>query len=235
MFIAFNGRWKKWNKIKFYPVESKLLVRWRGRKGSLHAVRMGWALRTGDYWAGLELTCKAVSRHFHSATCWRAFAGVKMKLFVIQATSCTAIVRRAKMEIIRSQRRSSKVDDVVSTLPLYRSAPPLQVRLEDFELFAIDRLRGISLLDIRLVTEKIQELKRSSIFYLLSFSLFKTEKSEANPFLLFIPYTTGALGFPCYFNFQVLHENWEFHFLLSGFRFAFGCQENLGKEMNSEF
>lgn len=51
------------------------------------------------------------------------------------------------MEIIRSQRRSSKVDDVVSTLPLYRSAPPLQVRLEDFELFAIDRLRvlkGIS-------------------------------------------------------------------------------------------
>ena len=59
------------------------------------------------------------------------------------------------MEIIRSQRRSSKVDDVVSTLPLYRSAPPLQVRLEDFELFAIDRLRGISLLEIRLVTEKI--------------------------------------------------------------------------------
>lgn len=235
MFIAFNGRWKKWNKIKFYPVESKLLVRWRGRKGSLHAVGMGWALRTGDYWAGLELTCKAVSRHFHSATCWRAFVGVKMKLFVIQATSCTAIVRRAKMEIIRSQRRSSKVDDVVSTLPLYRSAPPLQVRLEDFELFAIDRLRGISLLEIRLVTEKIQELKRSSIFYLLSFSLFKTEKSEANPFPLFIPYTTGALGFPCYFNFQVLHENWEFHFLLSGFRFAFGCQENLGKEMNSEF
>ncbi|KAL6344272.1 hypothetical protein AAG906_037837 [Vitis piasezkii] len=51
------------------------------------------------------------------------------------------------MEIIRSQRRPSKVDDVVSTLPLYRSAPPLQVRLEDFELFAIDRLRvlkGIS-------------------------------------------------------------------------------------------
>ncbi|XP_021899643.1 probable DNA primase large subunit [Carica papaya] len=50
------------------------------------------------------------------------------------------------MEVIRSQRRSAP-NDVVSTLPLYRSAPPLEVRLEDFESFAMDRLRvlkGIS-------------------------------------------------------------------------------------------
>ncbi|XP_042505784.1 probable DNA primase large subunit [Macadamia integrifolia] len=50
------------------------------------------------------------------------------------------------MEILRTQRKASSTD-AVPTLPLYRSAPPLEVRLEDFELFAIDRLRvlkGIS-------------------------------------------------------------------------------------------
>ncbi|XP_062110777.1 probable DNA primase large subunit [Humulus lupulus] len=50
------------------------------------------------------------------------------------------------MQTVRSQRKPS-VNDVVSTLPLYRSAPALEVRLEDFELFAMDRLRvlkGIS-------------------------------------------------------------------------------------------
>ncbi|XP_020229431.1 probable DNA primase large subunit [Cajanus cajan] len=56
------------------------------------------------------------------------------------------------MEIFRSQNRSnflSSSNDAVSvpTIPLYRSAPALEVRLEDFESFAIDRLRvlkGIS-------------------------------------------------------------------------------------------
>ncbi|GAV86353.1 DNA_primase_lrg domain-containing protein [Cephalotus follicularis] len=51
------------------------------------------------------------------------------------------------MEVVRSQRISTPKNDVVSILPLYRSAPPLEVRLEDFELFAMDRLRvlkGIS-------------------------------------------------------------------------------------------
>ncbi|XP_061363770.1 probable DNA primase large subunit [Gastrolobium bilobum] len=55
------------------------------------------------------------------------------------------------MEIVRSQNRrnfsSSNVAVAVPTIPLYRSAPPLEVRLEDFESFAIDRLRvlkGIS-------------------------------------------------------------------------------------------
>lgn len=49
------------------------------------------------------------------------------------------------MEIIRSQRKPVHID-VVPTLPLYRSAPPLEVRLEDFELYAMDRLRGIIVL-----------------------------------------------------------------------------------------
>uniref|UniRef100_A0A3Q7G0A7 DNA primase large subunit n=1 Tax=Solanum lycopersicum TaxID=4081 RepID=A0A3Q7G0A7_SOLLC len=51
------------------------------------------------------------------------------------------------MEAVRSQRKSLVSTGVGSTLPLYRSAPPLEVRLEDFELYAIDRLRvlkGIS-------------------------------------------------------------------------------------------
>ncbi|KAL5188054.1 putative DNA primase large subunit [Glycine soja] len=56
------------------------------------------------------------------------------------------------MEIVRPQNRRnllSSSNEAVSapTIPLYRSAPPLEVRLEDFESFAIDRLRvlkGIS-------------------------------------------------------------------------------------------
>ncbi|KAL9232528.1 hypothetical protein vseg_007633 [Gypsophila vaccaria] len=52
------------------------------------------------------------------------------------------------MEIVRSHKKISGVaNDVVSDLPLYRCPPQLEVRLEDFELFAIDRLRvlkGIS-------------------------------------------------------------------------------------------
>lgn len=47
------------------------------------------------------------------------------------------------MEIVRSQRtRTNTQSDGVSTLPLYRHAPQLEVRLEDFEVFAMDRLRG---------------------------------------------------------------------------------------------
>ena len=45
------------------------------------------------------------------------------------------------MEIYGHQRKALH-SDAVSTLPLYRSAPLLEVRLEDFERFAIDRLRG---------------------------------------------------------------------------------------------
>ncbi|XP_065873295.1 probable DNA primase large subunit [Euphorbia lathyris] len=44
------------------------------------------------------------------------------------------------MEIVRPQWKA-QTNDVVSTLPLYRSAPSLEVRLEDFELHAVDRLR----------------------------------------------------------------------------------------------
>ncbi|KAM6562660.1 hypothetical protein CsatB_022658 [Cannabis sativa] len=50
------------------------------------------------------------------------------------------------MQTVRTQRKPL-VNDVFSPLPLYRSAPALEVRLEDFELFAMDRLRvlkGIS-------------------------------------------------------------------------------------------
>lgn len=50
------------------------------------------------------------------------------------------------MEVVRPQshRNLFSSNDAVSapTIPLYRSAPPLEVRLEDFESFSIDRLRG---------------------------------------------------------------------------------------------
>ncbi|KAL6566027.1 hypothetical protein OROHE_005082 [Orobanche hederae] len=47
------------------------------------------------------------------------------------------------MEIVGSRRKSSlhSADDTVLTFPLYRSAPNLEVRLEDFELYAVHRLR----------------------------------------------------------------------------------------------
>ncbi|KAJ9554578.1 hypothetical protein OSB04_018623, partial [Centaurea solstitialis] len=54
------------------------------------------------------------------------------------------------MEVVRSQKKPSSSlssSDVVSSIPLYRSPPTLEVRLEDFERFAVDRLlvlRGIS-------------------------------------------------------------------------------------------
>ncbi|XP_050205296.1 probable DNA primase large subunit [Mercurialis annua] len=50
------------------------------------------------------------------------------------------------MEIVKPHPKTQP-NDVVPTLPLYRSAPALEVRLEDFELYAMDRLRvlkGIS-------------------------------------------------------------------------------------------
>ncbi|CAI0381293.1 unnamed protein product [Linum tenue] len=49
------------------------------------------------------------------------------------------------MEIVRRpQLKSTAIDRGVPTLPLYRSAPSLEVRLEDFELYAIDRLRVLT-------------------------------------------------------------------------------------------
>ncbi|KAK0573255.1 hypothetical protein LWI29_005057 [Acer saccharum] len=49
------------------------------------------------------------------------------------------------MEIVRSHRARVQTESV-STLPLYRSAPSLEVRLEDFELYAMDRLRVLKII-----------------------------------------------------------------------------------------
>ncbi|KAG6478455.1 hypothetical protein ZIOFF_061898 [Zingiber officinale] len=48
------------------------------------------------------------------------------------------------MEIVRSQRQSTHAATSTTSakLSFYRSAPALEVRLEDFELYGIDRLRG---------------------------------------------------------------------------------------------
>ncbi|XP_039124115.1 probable DNA primase large subunit [Dioscorea cayenensis subsp. rotundata] len=60
--------------------------------------------------------------------------------------SCRRISRgKLKMEIMRSQRKSAA--DEVPILSLYRSAPQVEVILDDFERFAIDRLlvlKGVS-------------------------------------------------------------------------------------------
>ncbi|KAI3976015.1 hypothetical protein MKX01_016698 [Papaver californicum] len=47
------------------------------------------------------------------------------------------------MEILRSQKKIS-APAAIPTLPVYRSAPSLEVRVEDFELFAIARLRVLT-------------------------------------------------------------------------------------------
>jgi len=44
------------------------------------------------------------------------------------------------MEIVRSPRQVAAAG--AGGLPIYKTAPQLEVRLEEFELFAIDRLRG---------------------------------------------------------------------------------------------
>ncbi|GJN33629.1 hypothetical protein PR202_gb22249 [Eleusine coracana subsp. coracana] len=52
------------------------------------------------------------------------------------------------MEIVRSHRQLAAAAAAggggsgTGGLPTYRTAPQLEVRLEEFELFAIDRLRG---------------------------------------------------------------------------------------------
>jgi hypothetical protein len=50
------------------------------------------------------------------------------------------------MEIVRSHRQLAAAAAAggggAGALPTYRAAPQLEVRLEAFELFAIDRLRG---------------------------------------------------------------------------------------------
>ncbi|CAI0627365.1 unnamed protein product [Linum tenue] len=49
------------------------------------------------------------------------------------------------MEIVRRpQLKSTAIDRGVPTLPLYRTTPSLEVRLDDFELYAIDRLRVLT-------------------------------------------------------------------------------------------
>ncbi|XP_020253481.1 probable DNA primase large subunit isoform X1 [Asparagus officinalis] len=51
------------------------------------------------------------------------------------------------MEILRSKRASTAEAQTPRSIPLYRSAPDIEVRIDDFELYAIDRLRvlkGIS-------------------------------------------------------------------------------------------
>lgn len=81
------------------------------------------------------------------------------------------------MEVFRSNRKSISNDvTVVSTLPLYRSAPPLEVRLEDFELFAMDRLRGTVFFSATILKALIGQEKRSSYehFFSVNVNIFQS-------------------------------------------------------------
>jgi DNA primase large subunit len=59
------------------------------------------------------------------------------------------------MEIVRSHRQVAAAAAAAGgggggagALPTYKAAPQLEVRLEEFELFAIDRLRGAASLPL---------------------------------------------------------------------------------------
>lgn len=90
-----------------------------------------WLKNGGNHFPPFFLSHKKVNDEF-SKRCF---------LFTL-CFGIRVLKKRNTMEIVRSQSKFAGAA-VVPTIPLYRSAPHLEVRLEDFELFAIDRLRGI--------------------------------------------------------------------------------------------
>ncbi|KAK8928378.1 putative DNA primase large subunit [Platanthera zijinensis] len=76
------------------------------------------------------------------------------------------------MEIIRSQKKTSD-DEAASNLSLYRRAPDLEVRLDDFELYAIDRLRGFYAV-LRGISDGLSRGKRPDEMEKLVNELWKT-------------------------------------------------------------
>lgn len=83
------------------------------------------------------------------------------------------------MELITSERSSSVNDNVVvSTLPLYRTPPQLEVRLEDFELFAIDRLRVLKGISDGLSRGKKPDEIENLVSYLLKAHMGNPQTSE---------------------------------------------------------
>nr|XP_023870630.1 probable DNA primase large subunit isoform X1 [Quercus suber]XP_023870632.1 probable DNA primase large subunit isoform X1 [Quercus suber]XP_023870633.1 probable DNA primase large subunit isoform X1 [Quercus suber] len=81
------------------------------------------------------------------------------------------------MEIIGS--RKPVHIDVVPTIPLYRSAPPLEVRLEDFELYAMDRLRVLKGIADGLSRGKKSEEMKNLVDHLWKANMRHPDASEA--------------------------------------------------------
>lgn len=68
------------------------------------------------------------------------------------------------------------VAGAASTLPLYRSAPPLEVRLEDFEAFAVDRLRVL-----KAISDGLSRGKKPEEMEKLVDELWKTHMRHPKP------------------------------------------------------
>ncbi|CAA0826612.1 Probable DNA primase large subunit [Striga hermonthica] len=87
------------------------------------------------------------------------------------------------MEVVGSRRKPSLSSDgiTVSTFPIYRSAPELEVRLEDFELYAVQRLRvlkGIS--DALSRGKKPNEMEKIVRELLLKANMLHSEVPDVN-------------------------------------------------------
>ncbi|PIA51062.1 hypothetical protein AQUCO_01100113v1 [Aquilegia coerulea] len=81
------------------------------------------------------------------------------------------------MEVYASKKKTPFSSESVSTLlPLYRSAPQLEVRLEDFELFAIDRLRVL-----KGISDGLSRGKKSEEMKNLVRELWRTNMMHQNP------------------------------------------------------
>lgn len=67
------------------------------------------------------------------------------------------VTKKLEMEVIRSQKKGTASNEVVSNpkIPLYLTAPQMEVRLEEFVLFSIDRLRGFPI-KIRFLSNRIR-------------------------------------------------------------------------------
>ncbi|OWM76226.1 hypothetical protein CDL15_Pgr009872 [Punica granatum] len=74
--------------------------------------------------------------------------------------------------------RSHHQNDAIPALPLYRSAPPLEVRLEDFELYAIDRLRVLKAMSDGLSRGKNPEEMEKLVKGLLRANMRHPQASE---------------------------------------------------------
>ncbi|ERN09898.1 probable DNA primase large subunit isoform X1 [Amborella trichopoda] len=80
------------------------------------------------------------------------------------------------METVSAQKRKTTASEPSPSLPLYRSAPELEVSLDDFELYAIDRLRVL-----KAMSDGLSRGKKPDEIGALVTELWKEHMQHPNP------------------------------------------------------